>query len=233
MPTLAPKTLSKPWASLLEAEFQKPYFQNIIKSYNAALKKGEVIYPPKELTFNAFNLTPPQNVKIVILGQDPYHGSFFSGGYEIPQAMGLSFSVPPNAPLPPSLKNIYKELSLSLHIKAPPNGDLSEWGRRGVLLLNSIFSVQKGMASSHKSFGWEYFSDAVISTLSSHFSGIVFMLWGNYAKQKAHLIDSAKHAIITAPHPSPLARGFVGSGVFVRANEALIKMGKPPFDWEI
>ncbi len=230
---MIPKTLSKEWVEFLGDEFEKPYFSDIIAHYKSALQNREIIFPPKQLTFNAFNLTPPQCVQVVILGQDPYHGSFVYNGVEIPQAMGLSFSVPKNVPIPPSLKNIYKEIESSLHIQMPNNGDLSQWARNGALLLNSIFSVKKGVASSHKSFGWERFSDAVISHLSDKREGIVFMLWGNYAKQKASLIDSSKHCIIQAPHPSPLAQGFVGSGVFLKAQEAFIKMGKKPFDWRL
>ncbi len=229
----APKTLHTQWQDFLKDEWNKPYYKKIIHCYKNALKQGQIIFPPKNLIFNAFNLTPPDNVRIVILGQDPYHGSILHNGTEIPQAMGLSFSVPRNVPIPPSLKNIYKEITTTLGITMPNHGDLTLWAKRGALLLNSIFSVQKGKAGSHKDFGWEDFSDAVIKNLSQKKESIVFMLWGNYAKQKASLIDSHKHFIITAPHPSPLARGFIGSGVFTKAKEAFIKMSKPPFDWRL
>lgn len=221
------------WKELLKDEFEKPYFKQIKQHYLDAKNRGEIIYPQGKLTFNALNLTPPEKVKIVILGQDPYHGSFIHDGIEIPQAMGLSFSVPKPVPIPPSLKNIYKELNLSLNIPIPSHGDLSQWGQRGVLLLNAIFSVKKGQAGSHSRFGWENFSDAIIKVISDHYEGIIFMLWGNYAKKKASLIDTNKHILITAPHPSPLARGFVGSGVFIKAQESLKKLGKETMDWEL
>ncbi|MDO7252335.1 uracil-DNA glycosylase [Helicobacter cappadocius] len=221
------------WKELLKDEFQKPYFQQIKNHYLQAKNKGEIIYPPPKLTFNALNLTPPEKVKIVILGQDPYHGSFMHNGIEIPQAMGLSFSVPKPVPIPPSLKNIYKELNLSLGVPIPSHGDLTQWCERGVLLLNTIFSVKKGNAGSHAYFGWENFSDSIIKAISDHCDKIIFMLWGNYAKKKASFIDTNKHIIITAPHPSPLAQGFVGSGVFLKAQEALKKFGKEPTNWEL
>lgn len=229
-----PKTLSCEWANLLRDEFDKPYFLDIINKYKNAIKKHKnMIFPPNELIFNAFNLTPPSSVRIVILGQDPYHGSIFINEREIPQAMGLSFSVPKEVPIPPSLRNIYKEINQSLNICIPQHGDLTQWAKRGVLLLNAILSVQKGMAGSHKNFGWETFTDSVIQSLSTKYNNIVFMLWGNFAKKKISLIDTTKHTIITAPHPSPLARGFVGSGVFLQANKALQNMGQPPMDWGI
>ncbi|PAF44766.1 uracil-DNA glycosylase [Helicobacter sp. 11S02596-1] len=221
------------WKELLKAEFEKPYFTSIKSHYLEAKKQGAPIYPPGKLTFNALNLTPPAKINVVILGQDPYHGSFLRDGVEIPQAMGLSFSVPRSIPIPPSLKNIYKELHRSLGIIAPNHGDLSAWCERGVLLLNAIFSVEKGKAGSHAYFGWENFSDAIIKIISRECEHIVFMLWGNYAKKKIPLIDQSKHAIITAPHPSPLAQGFVGSGVFLKAQEALQSFGKAPLDWSL
>ena len=220
------------WQELLKEEFNKPYFLQIKAHYLEAKKQGKVIFPPAKLTFNALNLTPPKDVKVVILGQDPYHGSSFVNGIEIPQAMGLSFSVPHPLPPPPSLKNIYKELAQSLDFKIPNHGDLSIWAKRGVLLLNAIFSVEKGRAASHQHFGWEEFSDAIIACISRHCEGVVFMLWGNFAKKKAHLIDEKKHSIIAAPHPSPLARGFVGSGVFIKANEALRRYNKS-LNWSL
>lgn len=221
------------WKELLKEEFTKPYFLGIKEKYIQAKKQKQIIFPPAKLTFNALNLTPPDKVKVVILGQDPYHGSIMINNQEIPQAMGLSFSVPKGVPVPPSLKNIYKELEQSTNFIIPNHGDLTRWAQNGILLLNAIFSVQKGYPASHQNFGWEEFSDAIIKVLSKNFSAIVFMLWGNFAKKKAYLIDPNKHTIITAPHPSPLARGFVGSGVFKSANSALLRYKKEPMDWQL
>lgn len=228
-----PKTLDKQWAEFLKEEFEKPYFLHIIQHYKNALLQGKIVFPPNSLIFQAFNLTPIHKVKVIILGQDPYHGSSIVNGVEIAQAMGLSFSVPKQVAIPPSLRNIYKEIEQSLGIKMPNHGDLSLWAQRGVLLLNSIFSVEKNCASSHKHFGWEQFSDAVIAKLSRESQHLVFLLWGNFAKKKASLIDTSKHCVITAPHPSPLAQGFVGSGVFVKANQALIRFWGQPMDWSL
>lgn len=220
------------WKKLLHDELMSPYFATIKRHYVSALKRGELIYPKPKDIFAAFHLTPLDTIKAVILGQDPYHGSRLICGEEVPQAMGLSFSVPRGMPLPPSLQNIYKELALSLHIQPPNHGDLSGWAKQGVLLLNSILSVRANVAASHKHFGWEQFSDGVIRALSQHKNGLVFMLWGNYAKKKAALIDKSRHKIITAAHPSPLAQGFVGSGVFIQANEYWQKNHIPPVYWE-
>lgn len=221
------------WKEFLKDEFIKPYFQEIKNHYINAKKQGQIIYPSAELTFNALNLTSPSKVKIVILGQDPYHGSFVVNNQLIPQAMGLSFSVPKSLPIPPSLKNIYKELHDTLNIPIPSHGDLTLWAQRGVLLLNTIFSVEKAKPGSHAYFGWENFSDAIIKKLSVEKPHLIFMLWGNYAKKKIPLIDSSKHIIITSPHPSPLAKGFVGSGVFLKAKEALKKFGYEDMDWSL
>ncbi|MWV61574.1 uracil-DNA glycosylase [Helicobacter saguini] len=232
-----PRTMRDEWVEILRDEFESEYFKNIIKNYKNALQ-NEVVFPPRELIFNAFNLTKPQDIKVVILGQDPYHNSVFVGGVEVPQAMGLSFSVPPGVTPPPSLKNIYKELEANLNFKPPKcanggvSGDLSLWASRGVFLLNSILSVKKNAPASHRHFGWEIFTDNVIRRLSDEYRGIVFLLWGNFAKKKESLIDKAKHAVITAPHPSPLARGFLGSQVFLKANEALSYFNKS-VDWEL
>ncbi|TLD97231.1 uracil-DNA glycosylase [Helicobacter jaachi] len=220
------------WKVLLKDELTSAYFADIKAHYINALHKKEVIYPKGSDTFAAFWLTPVDSVKVVILGQDPYHGSAFVQGRHIPQAMGLSFSVPHGVPIPPSLQNIYKELAQSLHITPPQHGDLSSWARQGVLLLNAILSVRAQSPASHKHFGWETFTDGVIKALSAHKEHIVFMLWGNYAKKKAALIDASKHKIITAPHPSPLARGFVGSGVFVEANAYLAAHYAQGIAWE-
>ncbi len=220
------------WKQLLASEFLSPYFADIKTHYLNALQNKEMIYPKPHQIFAAFTLTPLSSLKVVILGQDPYHGSGIIEGVETPQAMGLSFSVPRGMPIPPSLKNIYAELSQSLQITPPTHGDLSGWARQGVLLLNAILSVRANAPASHKHFGWEYFSDGVIRALSAHKEHLVFMLWGNYAKKKAPLIDASKHKIITAPHPSPLARGFVGSNVFLQANIYLQEHAKEPIAWE-
>ncbi|MCE3037103.1 uracil-DNA glycosylase [Helicobacter sp. faydin-H20] len=220
------------WRELLKEEFQKPYFLEIQKHYEDSIKSGKKVFPPKNLLFNALNLTPPQKIKIVILGQDPYHGSIFLKNQEIPQAMGLSFSVPYGFSIPPSLRNIYKELSQNLNFIPPNHGNLSKWAENGILLLNAIFSVEKGKPTSHQHFGWEKFSDAIIKKISQNFEGIVFMLWGNFAKKKVFLIDEKKHCIITAPHPSPLSKGFIGSGVFNKA-EVFLKEKGIDFNWNL
>lgn len=224
--------LIQEWKEALKEEFEKTYFEKIKTCYIEAKKRGEVIFPRGNLTFEALNRVKPQDLRVVILGQDPYHGVERVGEELIPQAMGLSFSVPKPLSPPPSLKNIYKELHRSLGITPPLYGDLSKWCDQGVMLLNAILSVRCGQAGSHSHFGWEIFTDAVISYISSNLEGVVFMLWGNYAKKKASLIDHYRHFIIQAPHPSPLARGFVGSDVFIKANEALRSIRKDPIMWE-
>lgn len=232
-----PRTMRAEWVELLRDEFEREYFLNLEKNYKNAIK-SEVVFPPRELLFNAFNLTPPKCVQVVILGQDPYHNSAIINGIEVPQAMGLSFSVPRPLRVPPSLQNIYKELEDNLGVLAPKCasgalfGDLSQWARRGVFLLNSILSVRKNAPASHKNFGWEIFTDNVIRRLSDEYSGIVFLLWGNFAKKKEILIDKSKHAVISAPHPSPLARGFLGSKVFSRAQNALQNFGRS-IEWQL
>lgn len=233
--------LPSEWKELLHKELQSDEFECIRAHYYRALQMGATIYPPPKLTFNAFNLTLPKDIQVVILGQDPYHGServricndSLHQMREIPQAMGLSFSVPKPLKPPPSLKNIYKELSQSVNFVIPNHGDLSAWAKRGIFLLNSILSVEAHKPTSHKHFGWEGFSDSVISAISLHCKGVVFLLWGSYAKKKATLIDTSKHCIITAPHPSPLAQGFVGSGVFLQANKYLLATHGKEFDWSL
>ncbi len=214
------------WKEFLKEEFNKNYFLEIKKRYIQALNNNAIIYPPANLTFNAFNLTPLDGLKIVLLGQDPYH--------QPNQAMGLSFSVPYGVKIPPSLLNIYKELKTDLSIEPSKNGDLSSWAKQGILLLNSILSVEAGKPASHSSWGWQEFSDAVISKLSLEKSGLIFMLWGNYAKSKKALIDTSKHFILEAAHPSPLARtGFLGCKHFSKANEILRNLGKNPINWQL
>ena len=214
------------WKEALKEEFFKPYFLEIKRNYIAAKSSSKTIYPPANLTFNAFNLTPFDTLKVVILGQDPYHNPH--------QAMGLSFSVPKGIPLPPSLKNIYKEITNDLGIPPSQNGDLSQWARQGVLLLNSVLSVEHNKPASHQNFGWQTFTDNVIKTISNQKKGIVFLLWGNYAKAKKNLIDSSKHFILEAAHPSPLARsGFLGCRHFSQTNAILESLHKSPINWQI
>ncbi|HEB9315383.1 TPA: uracil-DNA glycosylase [Campylobacter coli] len=214
------------WKEFLKEEFNKNYFLEIKKRYIQALNNNAIIYPPANLTFNAFNLTPLDRLKIVLLGQDPYH--------QPNQAMGLSFSVPYGVKIPPSLLNIYKELKADLSIEPSKSGDLSSWAKQGILLLNSILSVEAGKPASHSSWGWQEFSDAVISKLSLEKSGLIFMLWGNYAKSKKALIDTNKHFILEAAHPSPLARtGFLGCKHFSKANEILRNLEKNPINWKL
>ncbi len=214
------------WKSLLKDEFEKPYFADIKTHLQAFKRQGKVIYPPGKLIFNAFNSTPVDQVKVVILGQDPYHNPG--------EAMGLSFSVPQGKRIPPSLKNIFKELQQDVGCSIPAHGDLTSWAQQGVLLLNAMLTVNHNEAGSHRKIGWQQFTDAAIRNLSAHSSGIVFMLWGNFAKAKVSLIDEHKHLILTAAHPSPLARGaFFGSQHFSKANAYLKEHGKAPIDWQI
>lgn len=220
------------WKMLLKDAFLSPYFAEIKSHYVMALRNKETIYPYPKHIFAAFALTSLDSIKVIILGQDPYHGCEWINNVCVPQAMGLSFSVPKGVKIPPSLQNIYKELRLSLNLDMPTHGDLSGWAKQGVLLLNAILTVRANAPASHKHFGWEQFTDNVIAALSAHKTHLVFMLWGNYAKKKAALIDSTKHKIITAPHPSPLARGFVGSNVFIEANDYLKAHHIAPVLWE-
>jgi len=214
------------WKELLKSEFEKPYFSEIKTQYLEALRSGAQIFPPPPLLFNAFNLTPYEKVKAVILGQDPYHGAG--------QAMGLCFSVPKGVKIPASLRNIHKELNRSLGITQPKHGDLSNWAKEGVLLLNAILSVQEGIAGSHKHFGWQQFSDAVIKKISDEKDGVVFLLWGNFAKEKKGLIDQDRHLILESTHPSPLAgSSFIGNNHFLEANRYLQKIGKGEIDWSL
>lgn len=215
---------SSSWREVLGDEFEKEYFLALQKRVEKEYKE-RVVFPPKELLFNAFNLTPFEEVRVVILGQDPYHKKN--------QAMGLSFSVERSQKIPPSLRNIYKELHRSLQVEIPKDGDLSTWAKRGVFLLNAILSVEEGRASSHKGFGWESFSNRVIEIISSKRKDIVFMLWGNFAIKKRDLIDSSKHLILTSPHPSPLARGFIGNDHFLKANHYLRDRGLKEIDWNL
>lgn len=218
--------IEESWKSALKEEFQKPYFREIKDFLVKAKQEGKTIYPPGPLIFNAFNTTPIDEVEVVILGQDPYHGPG--------QAMGLSFSVPANIRIPASLVNIYKEINRDLGIPIPNHGDLTAWAKQGVFLLNAILTVERQKPGSHKDIGWQTFTDAVIQTISERCEGIVFLLWGNFAKNKKSLIDETKHYVLEAVHPSPLAGGgFIGCGHFSKANELLVKQGKNPIDWGI
>ena len=217
--------IQQEWKEVLEEEFKKDYFKNLVEYLHKEKESGKVIYPPGSLIFNAFKLTPFNNVKVVILGQDPYHNPG--------QAHGLSFSVPEGVIAPPSLKNIYKEIESDLGISMQgKSGNLEGWARQGVFMLNAILTVRAGVAASHSRIGWEKFTDAVIQTLSDKKNGIVFMLWGNFARSKKVLIDSTKHTILEAAHPSPLAGGaFFGCRHFSRCNQVLTSEGLSPIDW--
>jgi uracil-DNA glycosylase len=190
-------------------------------------QQGKVIYPPSKNIFNAFNSTPLDQVKVVILGQDPYHGPN--------QAHGLCFSVQPGVPAPPSLQNMFKELNRDLGIPIPPHGCLQSWAEQGVLLLNATLTVEQGRAGSHQGKGWETFTDKAIQLVNEQCQGVVFLLWGSYAQKKSAFIDSRKHLILKAPHPSPLSahRGFIGCGHFSKANQYLQQLKKPPIDWRL
>ncbi len=214
------------WKELLSEEFEKPYFISLSEYLKKEKLSGIKIYPKGPDIFNAFNITPVANVKVVILGQDPYHGRG--------QAHGLSFSVPEGASIPPSLQNIYKELKTDLGISPASNGSLIKWANQGVFLLNAVLTVRAGEAASHSKIGWMEFTDAVISKISKEREGVVFLLWGNFAKSKKELIDSSKHLVLEAPHPSPLARGgFFGCRHFSKTNEFLKSKGKEPIDWAL
>lgn len=215
------------WKIALYNNFDHPYFKTLISFVKTAYQKGQC-YPPGELIFNAFDLCLPKETRVVLLGQDPYH----SQG----QAHGLCFSVPKGVAHPPSLINIFKELVKDIGCDYPKNGELSCWAKQGVLLLNSTLTVAAGRAGSHQGKGWEAFTDRVIKILSNDYEGIVFMLWGSYAKQKTKLIDAQKHLILTAGHPSPLSanRGYwFGNKHFSQCNEYLISKGKKPIDWKL
>ncbi len=216
--------IEESWKKVLKDEFEQPYFQGIASYLKKTKADGKTIYPPGPLIFNAFNTTPFEEVKAVILGQDPYHRPG--------EAMGLSFSVPKGVCIPPSLKNIYKELNDDLGVPIPDHGDLTEWAGQGVFLLNAMLTVERSKAGSHQKIGWQHFTDAVIRKLSQEREGLVFMLWGNFAKRKKELIDEKKHLVLEAAHPSPLAGGaFFGNHHFSKANAYLEKNGKKGIDW--
>lgn len=218
--------IEQSWKNALADEFEKPYFASLVRFLHEEKAAGQRIYPPGSQIFKAFELTPVDQVKVVILGQDPYHGAG--------QAMGLSFSVPANIPAPPSLKNIFKEIHDDLGIKMSGYPDLEKWARQGVLLLNAVLTVRAGQPASHSSIGWTEFTDAVIKYISDHCTGVVFLLWGNFARSKKALIDTSRHYVLEAAHPSPLARGaFFGCRHFSKTNEILAREGKTPIDWQL
>ena len=216
--------LNKQWQTLLGDEFAQPYMQQLwqfLQSQQAA------IYPPEKDIFAAFDCTPIEQLKVVILGQDPYHAAG--------QAHGLSFSVPKGVAIPPSLRNIYKELASDCALPIPQHGNLTQWGQQGVLLLNSVLSVQHARPASHQGKGWERFTDQVINVINHHTQHVVFMLWGAYAQNKGRIVDRNRHRVLQAPHPSPLSahRGFFNCRHFSQANQYLIEQGKTPIDWRI
>lgn len=214
------------WKVALASEFDKPYFECLVRFLHTQKSSGKVIYPPGSLIFNAFNLTPLPSVKVVIIGQDPYHGPG--------QAMGLSFSVPDGIPAPPSLKNIFHEIETDLGVHMSGHTNLEPWARQGVMLLNSVLTVEAGQPTSHSRIGWTEFTDAVIRTLSRERSGLVFLLWGRFAQEKSALIDTTKHHVLMAAHPSPLARGaFFGCRHFSKTNQILVSQGQEPIQWQL
>lgn len=218
--------IEESWKNVLAAEFEKPYFK-VLKNFLTEEKKQYVVYPPGNKIFEAFNRTPFNSVKVVILGQDPYHGPG--------QAHGLCFSVPRGIDFPPSLQNILKELQSDLNLPFPDSGDLSAWADQGVLLLNATLTVRANQAGSHQGHGWEEFTDAVIRLLSAEKDGLIFILWGKFAQNKKALIDIRKHHVLEAPHPSPLSvyRGFFGCRHFSGVNDFLNNSGKIPVNWQL
>ena len=220
-------TKSITWKTVLGDEKQKSYFLDILDYIKSERKSGKVVYPPQKDIFNSLKLTPYESVKVVILGQDPYHGPN--------QAHGLSFSVRPGIPIPPSLQNIFKELRNDLGYSIPSHGCLENWAKKGVLLLNVVLTVEAGKPQSHVNIDWHRFTDRVIDILNDYPKRIVFLLWGSYAKQKAVLITNPHHRILKAPHPSPLSakQGFFGCRHFSKANALLREMGQQEIDWSL
>jgi uracil-DNA glycosylase len=215
------------WKEALTEEFSKPYFKLLTDFLRSEKAAGKAIYPPGPLIFNAYNTTPIDQVKVVILGQDPYHNPG--------QAMGLSFSVPKGTRIPPSLRNINKELNTSLGLPIPEHGDLTKWAEQGVFLLNAMLTVEHKQPGSHQRSGWQFFTDASIKAISQQRENVVFMLWGAFARKKAVLIDGSKHLILESPHPSPFSadRGFFGNNHFKLANDYLEEHGKEGVDWAV
>lgn len=227
MPEATLPLIPDDWKNSLKCHISADVLINIENFLLKEESEGSTVYPPKELIFNALTSTPLNEVKVVILGQDPYHGP--------KQAHGLSFSVPDGVHYPPSLQNIFKEIEKDCGIERPTSGNLTKWAQQGVLLLNAMLTVRAGEAGSHRDKGWEEFTDAVIKTISDHQTGVIFVLWGRFAKGKQQLIDADKHFILTAPHPSPFSAhsGFFGCSHFSKTNEILRSIGRKPIDWSL
>jgi uracil-DNA glycosylase len=219
--------LPESWRPLLEQELEKPYMQELCAFLLAEQNAGKKLFPPLGEVFRALEASPFDKVKVVILGQDPYHGEG--------QAHGLSFSVKPGLKIPPSLQNIYKELKTDLGLESPKHGCLSAWATQGVLLLNTVLTVEEGQAGSHRDKGWEGFTDKIIEVLNDHRENLVFILWGGPAQKKASHVDTQKHCVIRSAHPSPLSvyRGFLGSKPFSRCNDYLRMLGRETVDWKL
>ncbi len=219
--------LEQSWLNELAGEFEQAYMRSLKSFLIEQKKSGARIFPAGDEMFNAFSHTPLETVKVVILGQDPYHGEG--------QAHGLCFSVKPGVAVPPSLKNIYRELHAELGVSIPSHGHLTSWADQGVLLLNSVLSVECSKAASHQGKGWETFTDKVIDVINRKREGVVFMLWGSYAQRKGALIDTSRHCVLKAPHPSPLSayRGFFGCGHFAQANQYLLGRNQATIDWAL
>ena len=217
----------KTWQSLLGKEKKQPYFQAILEYIKKERAAGKIIYPKQSDIFNAFKLTPFEQARVVLLGQDPYHGPH--------QAHGLAFSVPSGITPPPSLQNIFKELKSDLDLPIPAHGCLEHWAKQGVLLLNTFLTVQAGAPGSHASIGWEQFTDTVIKMLSDEKEGLIFLLWGAHAERKGRIVDASKHTLLIAPHPSPLSahRGFFGCRAFSKINRILKTKGKKEINWQL
>lgn len=217
----------KTWKEAIGAEKQQPYFQQILQFVHNERAAGKTVFPPQNEVFSAFALTEFSDVKVVILGQDPYHG--------FNQAHGLAFSVKPGIAPPPSLVNMYKELSSDVGFQIPQHGYLVDWAKQGVLLLNTVLTVEQGKAHSHANIGWETFTDKVIAQLNQHREKLVFLLWGSHAQKKGQFIDRSRHCVLTAPHPSPLSahRGFLGCRHFSRANDYLRTQGIQEINWQL
>ena len=222
-----PGALHPSWQAVLGQEFDQPYMLNLKQFLQEEKRAGKEVYPPGPMIFNAFNHTPFDQVRVVIIGQDPYHGPG--------QAMGLSFSVPAGVRLPPSLQNIYKEIASDLGLAMSGSGDLTPWADQGVLLLNATLTVQAANAGSHQRKGWEEFTDRAIQALNQHREGLVFVLWGSYAQKKGAVIDGSRHLVLKSAHPSPLSahRGFLGSRPFSRINAYLAQSGQAPVSWQL
>ena len=220
----APKT----WESIINDEREKAYFQSVLAFVEQQRNSGKTVYPPQEQVFSAFDMTPFESVRVVILGQDPYHGAN--------QAHGLAFSVLPGVKIPPSLRNMYKELAQDIEgFEIPSHGYLDTWASQGVLMLNTVLTVEEAKAHSHAKCGWETFTDTIISELNQRSEPIIFLLWGAHAQKKGQAIDADKHHVLVAPHPSPLSarRGFFGCQHFSMTNELLSSINQQPIDWTL